>query len=61
MYSNTDSIVAPSDSSYDSDLFASSYSDDDCFDPEFGPDGEVVDNDDEYDPPPFHMMLMIPL
>jgi hypothetical protein len=53
MYSDTDSLVAPSDSSYDSDLAASSDSDDDCSDPEFDPDGEVVDNDDEYDPPPF--------
>jgi hypothetical protein len=60
MYSNTDSLVVPSDSSYDSDLAASSDSDDDCSDPEFDPNGEVVDNDDEYDPP-FHMMLMIQL
>jgi hypothetical protein len=61
MYFDTDSLVAPSDSSYDSDLAASSDSDDNCSDPEFDPDGEVVDNDDEYDPPPFHMMLIIPL
>jgi hypothetical protein len=61
MYFDTDSLVAPSDSSYDSDLASSSNSDDDCSDPEFDPDGQVVDNDDEYDPPPFHMMLMIPL
>jgi len=53
MYSDSDSLVAPSDSSYDSDLAASSDSDDDCSDPEFDPNGEVVDNDDEYDPPPF--------
>ena len=53
MYSDTDSLVAPSDSSYDSDLAASSDSDDGCSDPEFDPNGEVVDNDDEYDPPPF--------
>jgi hypothetical protein len=46
MYLDTDSLVAPSDSSYDSDLAASS-------DPEFEPNGEVVDNDDEYDIPLF--------
>jgi len=45
--------VAASDSSYDSDLAASSDSCDDCSDPEFNPDGEVVVDDDEYDPPPF--------
>jgi hypothetical protein len=32
MYSDIDSLVAPSDSSYDSDLAASSDSDDDCSD-----------------------------
>jgi hypothetical protein len=32
---------------------ASSDSNDDCFDPKFDPDGEVVDNDDVYDPAPF--------
>ncbi|KAG2616591.1 hypothetical protein PVAP13_3NG248708 [Panicum virgatum] len=56
MYSDTDSLVAPSDSSYDSDLAASSNSDDDYSDPKFDPNGEVVDNDDEFDPP-FHMTL----
>ena len=61
MYSDTDSLVAPSDSSYDSDLAASSDPDDDSSDPEFEPNGEVVDNDDEYDIPPFHMMLLIQL
>jgi hypothetical protein len=53
MYFDTDSLVAPSDSSYDSDLAASSDSDDDCSDPEFDPDGEVIDDDEEYYPPPF--------
>ena len=52
-HSDTDSLVAPSDSSYDSDLAASSDSADGCSDPEFDPDGEVFDDDDEYDPPPF--------
>ena len=45
MYLDTDSLVAPSDSSYDSDLAASSDPDDDSSDPEFEPNGEVVDND----------------
>ncbi|PAN18624.1 hypothetical protein PAHAL_3G215000 [Panicum hallii] len=53
MYSDTDSLVAPSDSSYDIDLTASSDSGDDCSDPEFDPDSEIVDGDDEFDPPPF--------
>ena len=54
MHSDTGSLVAPSDCSYDSDLAASSDSADGCFDPEFDPDGEVFDDDDdEYDPPPF--------
>jgi hypothetical protein len=53
IHSDTDSLVAASDSSYDSDLAASSDSCDDCSDPEFNPDGEVVVDDDEYDPPPF--------
>jgi hypothetical protein len=44
--------VAPSDSSYDSDLAESSDSND-CSDPEFDPDAEIVDDDDEFDPPPF--------
>jgi hypothetical protein len=47
----TDSLVAPSNSSYDSDLAATSCSDDS--DIEFDPDGEIIDNDDEFDPPPF--------
>ncbi|KAG2607121.1 hypothetical protein PVAP13_4NG199422, partial [Panicum virgatum] len=61
MYSDTDSLVAPSDSSYDSDLAASSDSDDGCSDPEFDPNGEVVDNDDEYDPPPFSYDVDYPI
>jgi hypothetical protein len=51
MYSDTDSLAAPSDSSYDSDLAATSCSDDSDLD--FDPDGEIIDNDDEFDPPPF--------
>ena len=42
-----------SDSSYDTDLAASSDSDDDCSDPEFDPDGEILDDVDEYDAPMF--------
>ena len=38
IYFDTDSLVAASDSSYDSDLAASSDSCDDCSDPEFNPD-----------------------
>jgi hypothetical protein len=53
MYFDIDSFVAPSDSSYDSDLAASSDSNDVCSDPEFDPNGEVVDDEEEYDPPPF--------
>ena len=53
IYSDTYSLAAQSDSSYDSDLAASSDSDDDCSDTEFDPNVEVVDNDDEYDPPSF--------
>ena len=54
IYSDIDSLVAVSDSSYDSDLAASSDSCDDCSDPEFNPDEPVVVvDDDEYDPPPF--------
>ena len=34
-------------------MAASSDSADGCSDPEFDPDGEVFDDDDEYDPPPF--------
>ncbi|XP_062188868.1 uncharacterized protein LOC133892165 [Phragmites australis] len=44
-------FVALSDSSYDIDLAASSYSDSDCNDPEYDPDGEIVDEDDEDDVP----------
>jgi hypothetical protein len=32
-------------------LAASSDSDDDCSGPEFDPNGEIVDEKDEYDPP----------
>ena len=46
---------------YDSDLAASSDSDDGCSDPEFDPNGEVVDNDDEYDPPPFSYDVDYPI
>jgi hypothetical protein len=53
MYPDTDSFEAPSDSSYDSDLAALSDSGDGYSDPKFDPDGEVVVDDDEYDPPPF--------
>jgi len=38
IHSDTDSLVAASDSSYDSDLVASSDSCDDCSDPVFNPD-----------------------
>ena len=50
--------MAPSDSSYDSDLAASSNYAGLCSYPEFDSNGEVFDDDDEYDPPPFHMTLM---
>jgi hypothetical protein len=53
IYSDTNSLVAASDSIYDSDLAASSDFCDDCSDPKFNPDGKVVVVDDEYDPPPF--------
>ena len=53
MYSETDSLVAASDSSYDIDLAASSDSNDEGSDPEFDPDGEIGDVDDEFHPPPF--------
>ncbi|KAG2551950.1 hypothetical protein PVAP13_9KG442085 [Panicum virgatum] len=46
IYSDTNSLAAPSDSSYDSDLDASSDSGDDCSDTEFDSNGEVVDNGD---------------
>ena len=42
MYSDSDSLVAPSDSSYDTDLAASSNSDTD-----YDPDDEIVDHDEE--------------
>jgi hypothetical protein len=38
-----------SNNSYDTDLATSSDSDDDCSDPEFDPDGEILDDVDEYD------------
>ena len=38
MYSDNESLLAPSDSRYDSDLAASSDSGDDCSDPEFDPE-----------------------
>jgi len=38
-----------SDSSYDTDLATSFDSDDDCSDLEFDPDGQIVDDVDEYD------------
>ena len=59
MFSDTDSLAALSDSSYDTDLAASSDSDDDCSDIEFDPDGEIVDMEDEYDLPDFSYVLMI--
>jgi hypothetical protein len=49
-----DTLTALSDSSYDTDLAASSDSD-----PEYDPEGDIVDEDDEDDVPIFHMMLMI--
>ena len=60
-YSDTNSLVASSDSSYDSVLAASSVSNDDCSDPEFDPNGEVVDNDDEYDSFPFSYDVSDPI
>jgi hypothetical protein len=48
MYSDTDSLVALSDSSYDTDLAASSDSD---IDSEYDPNVEIVDEDDEGIPP----------
>ena len=49
-YFDTDSLAAVSDRSYDMDLAASSDFDDDCSEPEFDPDGEIVDEEDEYLP-----------
>ena len=48
MYSDTDSLAVLSDSSYDTDLAATSDSD-----TEFDPDEEIVDMEDEYDLPDF--------
>ncbi len=45
IYSDNELLVAHSDSSYDSDLAESS--DSDCSDPEFDPDQEIVDKDDD--------------
>ena len=42
-----------SDSSYDTDLAALSDSNDDCSDLEFDPDGQIVDDVDEYGAPKF--------
>ncbi|XP_062186670.1 uncharacterized protein LOC133890252 [Phragmites australis] len=53
IYFDTESLVALSDSSYDTDLAASSDSDSDCNDPEYDPDCEIVDEDDEDDVPVF--------
>jgi hypothetical protein len=51
--SDTDLLEAMSDSSYDSDLAASSDSETDCSDPEFDPDDEIVDDIDDDDVPIF--------
>lgn len=51
-YSDTDSLRAFSDSSYDSEMAASSDFDFDS-DPEFDPDTEIVDEDDDDDVPNF--------
>ncbi|KAF0928694.1 hypothetical protein E2562_006117 [Oryza meyeriana var. granulata] len=53
IYSDADSLDVLSDSSYDSDLAASSDSKSSCFDPEFDPDDEIVDETDEDDVPIF--------
>jgi hypothetical protein len=45
MYSDTDSLVALSDNSYDTDMVASSDSD-----LEYDPDDEILDDDDEIIP-----------
>ncbi|KAG2568144.1 hypothetical protein PVAP13_7NG325448 [Panicum virgatum] len=55
------SLAALSDRSYDTDLAASSDSDDDCSDIEFDPDGEIVDMEDEYDLPDFSYDVDDPL
>jgi hypothetical protein len=46
-YSDSESLAALSDSSYDTDLAASS--DSDCSNPEYEPNVEIVGEDDEYD------------
>jgi hypothetical protein len=48
MYSDSDSLVALSDSSYDTDMVASSDSD-----PECNPDDEILDDDDDDEIVPF--------
>jgi hypothetical protein len=53
MYSDTDSPVALSDSSYDSDLATSSDSDFDSSDSEYDPNVEIVEKDEE-DVPTFY-------
>jgi len=56
MFSDTDSLAALSDSSYDTDLAASSDSGDDWSndsDTEFDIDGEIVDEEDDDDLPMF--------
>jgi hypothetical protein len=49
MYSDTDSLKALSDSSYDFDLASSSDSDSSDSDFEYNPDAEIVDEDEEDD------------
>ncbi|TVU10004.1 hypothetical protein EJB05_43507 [Eragrostis curvula] len=49
MYFDTDSLVAMSDSSYDTDLAASSNSDIDPSDVEYDPDDDIVHEDDDDD------------
>jgi hypothetical protein len=51
--SDIESLKALSDSSYDSDLAASSDSDLDFFDSEYDPNAEIFDEDDEDDIPTF--------
>ena len=56
-HSDTESLAALSDSSYDSELAASfdsdldASSDSDCSDPEYEPDHEIIDEDDNDDIP----------
>jgi len=47
------------DSSYDTNLPASSDSNDDCSTLEFDPDGEIPNDVDEYDAPMFSLILVI--